>query len=48
MKKVLLALTCILLLVPLSMSAAKTVYIPTTWVYDSSTQEYTEGGNNDL
>ena len=47
MKKVLLALTCILL-VPLSISAAKTVYIPSSWVYDSSTQEYTENGNSDL
>ena len=28
--------------------AAKTVYIPSTWVYNSSTQEYTEGGNSDL
>ena len=28
--------------------ADKTVYIPNSWVYDSSTQEYTEGGNSDL
>ena len=30
------------------MFAQKTVYIPDTWVYDSSTGEYTEGGNPDL
>ena len=30
------------------MLAEKTVYIPTTWAYNSSTQEYTEGGNSDL
>lgn len=45
-QKLLFALTCILL--PLCMSAAKTVYIPSTWVYNSSTQEYTENGNSDL
>jgi len=45
-QKLLFALTCLLL--PLCMSAAKTVYIPSTWAYDSSTQEYTEGGNSDL
>lgn len=28
--------------------ADKTVYIPDSWVYNSSTQEYTEGGNSDL
>ena len=28
--------------------AAKTVYIPSSWVYNSATQEYTEGGNSDL
>ncbi|MBR3443472.1 MAG: DUF4859 domain-containing protein [Bacteroidaceae bacterium] len=44
--KLLFALTCILL--PLCMSAAKTVYIPSTWAYNSSTQEYTENGNSDL
>ncbi len=45
-QKLLFALTCILL--PLCMSAAKTVYIPSTWAYNSSTQEYTENGNSDL
>ena len=35
-------------LMPLGLRAAKTVYIPSTWVYNSSTQEYTEGGNSDL
>lgn len=45
-QKLLFALTCILL--PLCMSAAKTVYIPSTWAYNSSTQEYTEDGNSDL
>ena len=29
-------------------NAAKTVYIPSSWVYNSSTQEYTEGNNSDL
>lgn len=28
--------------------AQKTVYIPDTWVYNPSTEEYTEGGNPDL
>ena len=32
----------------LSLQATKTVYIPSTWSYNSSTQEYTEGGNSDL
>ncbi len=35
-------------LMAVSAWAAKTVYIPSTWVYNSSTKEYTEGGNNDL
>lgn len=43
MKKALLfALTCTLLLVPIGIRAAKTVYIPDSWVYNNSTQEYTE------
>ncbi len=40
----LLATLCICM----AASADKTVYIPSTWVYNSSTQEYTEGGNSDL
>lgn len=28
--------------------AEKTVYIPATWSYNATTQEYTEGGNSDL
>ena len=43
-----LFLTLVLSLFTLGSWAAKTVYIPSTWVYDSSTQEYTEGGNSDL
>ena len=37
-----------LLLISINAIAAKTVYIPDSWVYNSSTQEYTEGGNSDL
>ena len=29
-------------------AAQKTVYIPASWSYDATTQEYTEGGNPDL
>ena len=31
-----------------SVFADKTVYIPRSWSYNASTQEYTEGGNSDL
>ena len=41
-------LFAIVLLAVQGMFAQKTVYIPDTWVYDSSTGEYTEGGNPDL
>lgn len=47
MKKILLLMMSYLCLV-LTSNAAKTVYIPSSWVYNSSTQEYTEGNNSDL
>ena len=31
-----------------SAAAEKTVYIPASWSYNATTQEYTEGGNTDL
>lgn len=43
-QKLLFALTCLLLLVSMSMSAAKTMYQPASWTYNSSTQTYTESG----
>ena len=36
------------LAVCLQMAAEKTVYIPASWSYNATTQEYTEGGNPDL
>ena len=47
MKKLLPTLL-LLLMTALTATAAKTVYIPDSWAYNSSTQEYTEGGNSDL
>ena len=32
----------------MDMNAQKTVYIPDSWKYNATTQEYTEGGNGDL
>ena len=43
MKNFLLAIICILL-APLSLQAQKTIYIPSGWSYNSSTQEYTQDG----
>ena len=37
-----------LLVTALTAAAQKTIYIPASWSYNSSTQEYTEGGNADL
>lgn len=47
MKKLLLSLSLLIAHFTLSV-AQKTVYIPSTWSYNSSTGEYTEGGNADL
>lgn len=47
MKKLLSSILLPLLTI-LPVMAAKTVYIPNSWIYNSSTQEYTEDGNTDL
>ena len=47
-EKLLFILTSFLLLAPLGAKAQKTVYIPVSWRYDATTQEYTENGNSDL
>jgi len=47
-KRIFTTFIILLTLVIQAIQAQKTVYIPDSWQYNSTTEEYTEGGNSDL